>query len=248
MTNRLVLKLVTLAGAATAVTQAGAVTLWDTGAPHTVIFNGSETYLGYSSGNLDANNQQRWAAVPFRIGAGGAVIKQVNVDWFVVAGSEADAVNYIIWKRSGLAAPVDGDQVSSGVLGKFGVGIDDPRTSNVDDWLHQYTGLNIGLAAGDYYLSIYGDGGTAPNNCAWLTGGDLQDESLEQAFMWRSALFPNPGFVQYAPGTILPGTGMSDADDRWNPSFSLEGDIVPEPMTMAALASGFVALAWRRRK
>ena len=230
-----------------AVGLASAATLWDTGAPHMVNFNGTDTYLGYSSGNVGQGLEQRWAAVPFRIGGGGAIIQRVDVDWFVVGGGEADNVNYIIWKRTGLAAPLAGDEYSMGVLGAFGVGTDDPRVDGVDDWLHQYN-VNIPIAAGDYYLTIYGDGGTAPNNTAWLTGGDLQDESLEQAFMWRSSTFPAPGFQVYAPGNILPGAGMTDADDRWNPSFGLYGEVVPEPATMAIFAAGLALLARRRRR
>jgi hypothetical protein len=225
---------------------ANAGVLWDTGAPHPVNFNGTDTNLGFSSGNLGAGSEQRWAAMPFKIGAGGAVVNQIDVDWFVVAGSEADTVNYIIWKRNGLNAPVDGDQFASGILGAFGAGIDDPRTAATDDWLHQYGGLNINLPEGDYYFTMYGDGGAPANNCAWLTGGDLQDESLEQDFMWRSATFPAPGFAQYNPGNVLPGAEMADGQDRWNTCFTIYGDPVPAPGAGAVL--GLAGLAGMRRR
>lgn len=228
------------------VASAHAATLWDTGAPHPVNFNGTDTNLGLSSGNIGAGLEQRWIAAPFRIGGGGAIINQIDVDYFIVAGSEADNVNYIIWSRTGLAAPVDGDQVASGVLGAFGAGIDDPRTTAVDDWLHEYS-TNIALDAGDYYLTLYGDGGDGANNMPWLTGGDLQAEDLEQDFAWRSATFPNPGFQAYAPASILAGAGMNDAQDRWNVSFALHGTVVPEPMTVLALAAGVAGLARRRK-
>lgn len=224
---------------------ADSVALWDTGAPHMVNFNGTDTYLGYSSGDLGAGAEQRWAAIPFRIETlnNDAVIDQINIDWFIPAGGEADNVNYIIWNRSGLAAPVDGNQFASGTLGAYGAGIDDPRVSGTEDWLHQYP-VNIPIPDGSYYLTVFGDGGTAPNNVAWLTGGDLQSEALEQAFMWRAAQFPSPGFVAYAPGTILPGAGMTDADDRWNPSFTIIG--TPEPTAIALLLAG-IAIRLRRR-
>lgn len=236
-------RFVSLAIAGVVCAGASAQVLWDTGAPHLVNFNGTDTYLGYSGGNLGAGFEQRWAAIPFRITAPGAVINTIEADWFVQAGSEADNVNYIIWNRNGLAAPVAGDEFSTGVLGVFGVGTDDPRVPAVDNYLHSYS-VNIPIPVGDYYLTIYGDGGAAPNNVPWLTGGDLQDESLEQAFMWRSATFPAPGFQQYAPANILPGAGMSDPDDRWNPSFRILG--IPEPASLALLGVGVVLFARRR--
>jgi hypothetical protein len=217
-------------------------TLWDTGPPHMVNFNGADTYLGYSSGNLGAGSEQRWAAIPFRIDVPGAVITQLEADWFVFAGQEADNVNYIIWNRTGLAAPVAGDEFAMGVLGPFGAGVDDPDVPIAEDWLHVYP-VNIPIPMGDYYLTIYGDGGPAPNNVPWLTGGDLQDEALEQGFMWRSATFPAPGFQMYSPANILPTAGQ-DPDDRWNPSFALLG--VPEPASLTVLALG--ALLLRRRR
>jgi hypothetical protein len=207
----------------------GQVVLWDTGPPKMVNFNGADTYVGYSSGDLGAGLEQRWAAIPFRIDFPNAVITRMVIDWFVVVGSEADRVNYIIWNRNGLSAPVDGEQFSSGVLGAYGVGIDDPRVPEVEDWLHQYD-VNIPIPEGDYYLTIYGDGGTVPNNAAWLTGANLQDEALEQNFMWRSAMFPVPGFVVYNPANVLP-IGDQDPDDRWNPSFTLYGTISGDEAT-----------------
>ena len=200
--------------------------LWDTGAPHKVHYNGQAIYLGFSSGNLP-DKPQRWAAIPFRIPASGAVVTRIDVDWFISPGYEAATVEYIIWQRTGLVPPQAGDEVSMGVLGPYSAGQDDPRVPDVDDWLHSYPGLNIALAGGDYYLTIYA-AGIGPGNTTgfsdapWLTGGDLQDESLERPFMWRSAAFPTPGFEPYDNPAIQPLPGQ-DPDDRWNPSFALWG-------------------------
>lgn len=211
----------------TAVYESSKAGFWDTGAPKTVIFNNQEVYLGYSSGNVSATLPQRWCAIPFSVPAGGAVISQIDADWFIVDGSQGAEVRYIIWRRTGLARPVDGDQVSQGVLGPYGPGVDDPRIPGGEDWLHRYSGLNIALPAGDYYLTIYADGIGAGNttgfsNLAWLTGADLQPPEVEQDFMWRSAQFPTPGFEVFAPTTIQPKSGQ-DPKDRWNPAFVLYG-------------------------
>ncbi len=200
--------------------------LWDTGAPHAVMYNGNPNYLGYSSGNLPAM-PQRWAAVPFSIPPAGAVISRIDADWFVSPGYEAETTNYIVWQRTGLTPPQPGDEVATGVLGPYAPGIDDPRTPDMDDWLHIYDGLNIALPGGDYYFTLYahgiGQGNTTGfSDGPWLTGGDLQDETLEQPFMWRSATFPQPGFEPYDNPAIqqLPD---QDPDDRWNPCFRIYG-------------------------
>lgn len=228
-----------------------AAVIWDTGAPHLVFFEstGADTYLGFTSGNASASQPQRWSAIPFRIPTGGAHLDQIDADWFLIGGSTATQVKYTIWNRSGLAAPVDGDQVSSGLLGAVSAGIDDPRTTDVtDDWLHQYP-VDITLGEGDYYLTIYGDNesGTAPATIGWLTGGDLQDEALEQDFQWRSATFPSPGFEVYNPTTIRAGAAMLDAEDRWNLSFTLHGEVIPAPAAGSILALALVGAARRRR-
>jgi len=233
-----------LAGLLLAAPAAGQMVLWDTGPPTTVIYNGSETYLGYSSGDLGPGMEQRWCAIPFRIELPNAVITRIDVDWFINPGDEAETVNYIIWHRTGLDAPVDGDQFSQGVLGAFGPGIDDPRTDVTDDWLHQYQ-VEIPIPMGDYYLTIYGDGGDAPNSTPWLTGAPLQAEDLEQGFMWRSAQFPVPGFEPYNNPAIQPRPDQ-DPDDLWNCSFTLWG--IPEPSTLCLIGVGLAFVAGRRRR
>jgi len=213
----------------TAVYETTKVPVWDSGAPKTLLSNGQEVYLGYLSGNAGTALPQRWSAIPFRIPAGGAVIDQVDADWFVVENQQGAEVRYIIWRRTGLNRPVDGDQVAQGVLGPYSSGVNDPRIPGGDDWLHRYSNLNIFLPEGDYYLTIYSDGIGAGNTSglstlAWLSGADLQPSEVEQDFMWRSRSFPNPGFEVYAPNTIQPKSGQ-DPKDRWNCAFVLYGKL-----------------------
>ncbi len=208
---------------ATAVYESTKAPVWDTGAPHTVLSSGNEVYLGYISGNYSTTMPQRWSAIPFRIPAGGAVISQVDANWFIVDGYQGTEVRYIIWRRTGLNRPVDGDQVAQGVLGPYTAGVDDPRIPGGENWLHRYSGLNLFLPEGDYYLTIY-SAGTTFSALAWLTGADMQPADVEQDFMWRSAQFPNPGFEQYAPASIQPKAGQ-DPKDRWNCAFVLYGKL-----------------------
>jgi hypothetical protein len=237
----------TLVALALAASPGRADVIWDTGAPHPVISSGATVYLGYISGNPGPTQPQRWAAIPFQVSTN-SVIRQVDLDWFINPGNEGTTVQYIIWQRTGLTAPTT--MFSSGTLGAFGPGVNDPRLPFVTDWLHHYS-TNIPIPAGDYYLTVYAAGGTPNPYLAWLTGGDLQPPALQQDFMWRSEMVPVPGFQVYNPATIQPTPGQNP-NDRWVPSFALFGDTaaVPEPGSWALLGLGaacLLAVARRQR-
>ncbi len=192
--------------------------LHTTGGVQVVNFNGSNSLLGFISGYFDGNLPQRWSAIPFKL-ANKSTIKTITAYWFTQDGAEADNVRYIVWKRTGLNRPVDGDQVAQGVAGPFVYPGKGPG-----EYFHSYS-VNIPLNAGDYYLTLYGDGGQTPNWLAWFTGGDKQDESLERNGMWRSRFFPSPGFEDVAPSSVQPGPYMTDPEDRWNLCFALWGTV-----------------------
>lgn len=240
-----VVVLCALAGAA------NADLVWDTGGPTVVNFNGADTLLGYSSGNVSAATPQRWAAQAFTMPAGYNTITQIDADWFNPGGGVNGAtVQFRIFQRNNMVdAP--SIEVASGTLGAYADGIDDPRVAGADIYLHQYTGLNIALGSGDYWLSIYADGLGAGNttgfsNLAWMAGAAGVDSSVTyNNFMWRSSAFPSPGFELYAPANILPGAGMTDATDRWNTSFAIHA--IPAPSAVALLGLGSVAGLRRRR-
>lgn len=201
--------------------------LWNTGSPKTVIFNGAETYLGFSSGNIAAGLEQRWWAAPFSIFDAPAVIDEVHVNYFIPAGSEGDNIVYKIWQRTGFNAP--GALVAQGILGPMGPGIDNPEVPGAEDWLHIYTGLNIALPPGDYYFTMYGDGNTQTltqfQNAAWLCGAANDTVAYNNNSAWRSATHPTPGFQVYSlpPATLSPTALMGDGREVYNVSFALYG-------------------------
>ena len=224
---------IVLLAAVTLTAPAGAAVIWDNGTLHEVMFDedgpgGSDPVqmmLGFLSGDAGAGLEQRWALAPFYL-TQQATITEVRANWF--ADVPGDEIRYVIFSRTGSDAPASGDEVASGVLGSYTqLAIDDPRQPG---WpLYVYTGLDIQLAAGDYYITIYGaDSGGDPATINWYTGGDLQDEAIEWTDakgylgMWRSAQFPTPGFVEYSNADIQP-VGVQDPDDVYNPAFSLHG-------------------------
>jgi hypothetical protein len=227
---------------------AHAAVIWDNGASNQVIFNGATTYLGYSSGNTTAATPQRWAAQAFTMPTGFTSINQLDASWFESVGSEPATVNYGIFQRTGASTP--GALVATGVLGAYSVGTDDPRIPVTDTWFHSYTGLNIPLSAGDYYLTIYGDGlGTANTSgfgfINWLTGAPGVDSQVTyNDWMWRSSAYPAPGFQVYNPAAVQPTPTMTDVTDRWNTSYVIYA--VPGPGSLALL--GLAALGAGRRR
>jgi len=229
------------------------VVFWDAGAPNQITNAGTVTFTGYSSGNINATQPQRWSAQAFVVPAGVTRITQIDADWFIPAASDVGAnVLYRIFPRpSTTTAPVSGSEVSMGTLGAYAVGTDDPRVAGTEDWFHSYTGLNIPIVPGNYWLTIYADGLGAGNtsgfsNLAWLAGAPGVDASVTyNDYMWRSATYPVPGFQQYNPAAITPGPTMPDATDRWNTSFTLY--TVPAPGSLALLGLGALASGRRRR-
>ena len=210
-----------------------AALLWDSGAPQQFQLNSVENYWGYSCGALiDDNEPQLRMAAPFEITGGSATLTQINADWVQTndPNSGGQVVTYTIYQRTGLNTP--GTAVSSGTLGAYSTGTDDPRIPQTNSALHEYA-VSIPLPAGNYYLSIASTGagidGT-DNKLAWLGGANLQPANLEWNGAWRSYFMPSPGFFALTPtstnseiaalaNTITPGPTMLDPLNRWNPSF-----------------------------
>lgn len=177
--------------------------LYDSGPPNRGNLEGDITYLGWTSGYMQPGYEQRWSAHPFTIPEGTWDITQINADYFI--GDDFDLLDYIIWQRNGQECPVQGDELIQGTIASP-VSRDDPRLPQTDLYLHQIE-VDFQLEGGDYYLTIYGrrsDG--QPGSLAWLgnteNGIPLLNPSSNpnpgvDAFFWRSAQFPNPGFAEY---------------------------------------------------
>jgi len=214
--------------------------LWTTGAPNFVYQDGCGCFgrptpsrFGYISGRLDSASPQRWAAVPFRLDEPSR-INELDA-YYTDPNGTVKEVDYIIWKRDDLLAPTT--MVASGSLGPYAAaGGSDLATQD----LHKHT-VDVSLARGDYYLTMYGSG--LPGQTAyigWWAGGSLQDPLLEQNFVWRSAKFPSPGFQHYT----YTGSAnlLADPKDVYNPAFALYGEPVPEPAGFGLFTLGLVIM------
>lgn len=78
----------------------GQVVVFDTGFSLPVVFNGTVTNLGWTSGNNSAGAQpQRWTAQPFSL-TDETRITQINAEYFIAGGTVTD-IGIMIWNRTG---------------------------------------------------------------------------------------------------------------------------------------------------
>ncbi|MBC7834570.1 MAG: fibronectin type III domain-containing protein [Phycisphaerales bacterium] len=206
-------------------------TVWTTGQHHYVLFNGANTNLGLSSGNIAATLPQRWYAMPMRVADGNptTTVTVTDHELFYPAADRPATLEYILWARAG--DPATNPPTTIVLQGSLGAA-SDPLADVVRN-----EGLSIGpIANGDYYWTMYGAGlgignSTGFSNAAWFCGADGQAEDLERDAGWRSATFPTPGFLTYAPANLACPTdgSMPDCEDRWNTSFTLWRQLPPPP-------------------
>jgi hypothetical protein len=249
----------TVAAAQTTVFDAGpAQTVnWDPAATSTF----TPTFLGWSSGDLiSVGRNQRWAATPFTLAAA-ATINQFDVNGFINPGNEFNNFKWAIWRRNaGNPAPVPADQVATGteVIPTL---VPDPRVAQTGNGAGMYSlmlATPVNLPAGDYYITVYGDGPVVPGtdtNFGWFTNAQL-DITLTPSntpipisnaggnFLWRASTYPSPGFQVYTvpttqmqtnpaptsgPGSPGHPTIAQDPQYLYNPSFTLKGPSGPAP-------------------
>ena len=178
--------------------------VWDTGAAQVVCNStGGQTYLGLSSGAVSTTLPQRWALAPFTVtdpdGAGPQSswrIGLVQAQGFTPAGSINERMNWIIWSRSGTAAP----NYATGVFASGQL----PFPVQGDNYWHDIP-LDVELPPGDYYLTLFAsavgnpcranDGQTVLSNFAWLVGAPNATvfSNAQGPFVWRSQVQPGSG-------------------------------------------------------
>lgn len=206
--------------------------LYDSGPPNRGLYNGEIKYCGFISASPSSVYEQRWSAHPFTISDPNCNITRIDVDYFIPSGDEFDILNYIIWKRTDQQKPELGDEIVQGSI-PAPVAYDDPRLQQVDSYLH-HIDVDFQLERGDYYFTIYGsrtDG--QPCGLGWLgnteDGMPLLNPSSNpnpgvDAFFWRSAQFPSPGFQEYNLPTSqwasLPG---QDPNQLYTAAFTIFG-------------------------
>lgn len=195
------------------VAAAAQTVLFDTGTHEACTFNGVLTNLGWNSGNLSPTMTERWAAQPFTLPPGSWHVTQLAPEIFVPAADPTD-IAWKIWRRNGQLAPTPSDEVASGMVTYAG----DPNAP---------LPVSLIIPGGDYYLTVYGVG----NSIAWFTNAPNGINFLDGAgvaFMWRSAMYPTPGFAVYQlpPATLSPAPG-GDPNDLYNAGFQVRGDPAP---------------------
>ena len=215
-------------------------TIFTTGGTKSIVNDstGALTNLGLSSGYLNGNFPQRWLAQPFTLPVPASLgeplpwnIQAITANGFCPGGVCAELLNYIIWSRTDLVKPVDGDQILSGSVA-FPAPDDDPDGDPTNERFRIDTDFE--LAAGDYYLTVYASN-KAPDtvaNFAWFM--NAQGESVvplvdaEGPFAWRSATQPSPGFLRYTLAGYSQQPGL-DPNKFYNTGFAIYGEVAPAP-------------------
>lgn len=179
---------------------------------------GVATNLGLSSGATAVTTPQRWLSAPFTVADPAGAPDAWNVtqfipEGFIPAGSVNTNLNWILWKRTGEAAPNYAvDQIASGQI-VF------PATLGGNG--EAYIGVDMLLEPGDYSFTMFAsavgnpcrasDGQTVLSNFAWFIGapnGVAFADPLNPGgyYAWRSSVQPGSG---PANEVLVAGTGAA---------------------------------------
>jgi hypothetical protein len=213
--------------------------VFSTGPTYPVLFditNGgafAATNLGFASGKVSLLQPERWLAQAFTVPAGpngaGYLVTEILAAGTASAGATNSTLHYIVWKRSGTAKPVDGDQRASGTV-PFPIPFDDPSGSPADETHRVALDPPLPLEPGDYWLTVYAGNEAPPNvpaSFSWFVSAPNGINVLDRngkPFAWRSASFPLPGFNAFSlPSTTLTQIPIADPLDLYNTGFTICG-------------------------
>lgn len=194
--------------------------LFDTGAQRKLLINSVLSTLSWGCGTPAASQPQRWTAQAFTLPSSCTGYQITSI---VVNGSPSPSslptLGWKIWvRREDGRRPVPADLVAEGSV-PLPIPVDDPRASPLNE---QYRmPVDVGLAAGDYWLTVYGINGAGNGTFGWY-GNPPEAIRIPATAMWRSAQYPTPGFGLYTLSTIQQAPGLDPAD-RWRTVFRLEG-------------------------
>jgi len=108
-----------------------------------------------------------------------------------------------------------------------------------------FTGLNVSLTPGTYWLTAWVVRPVAGGNWLWYFTDYGNPNGSEFLIQNPGGAFPaNPGFTTLVGGSDFFGTAPSDL------AFTITGSLVPEPSSVVLLGIGALCLgacAWRRR-
>jgi len=211
--------------------------IWNTGVVSPVLFNGTLTNLGFSSGSVSAANPQRWLAQPFTlpaVPAGGSSwqINRLTFEGFTSGAPET--MDFIVWARDGIGEaagpPVDDSEMIVSGSQAFAAEAGNTYTMDVD----------FRLPPGDYWMTFHSTSAVLGNQVNWFANAQSGPDGIPnlgegiavpvgEAFMWRCPCFniacAAPGFVAYNLGAAyVVGDAGQDPQKLYTACFRIIGE------------------------